>query len=284
VAGRSGGPETARRTGRPRPEAEVAVVLQGTTAPEAEGKEADRASPARAQADARRDLTKPPGDAERLLREPEGPPNRRRPRESPRGSIRQGDGERLRPEPRPERGRASRFRPSSEAPGRAAKPSGQTAIRKGDRTGFGLDASLRRRRGFGRAGSDGGARDRILPERPTGIGEGLRASLREPPGAERGFAASLRDPRKATRAFAPASRSESRPARDGLATQRRQSKLGQVGAGGDTGPHSDSAPKVTNSVTVTDIFRKSVTVTDIAAGTCLGPGSLAPRTRGAGNG
>jgi hypothetical protein len=82
---------------------------------------------------------------------------------------------------------------------------------------------------------------RLRPGRiRRGSVRGPTAALRNPPGAERGFAASLRGPRKAKRAFAPASQSESRPARDGLATQRRQSKLGQVGAGGDTGPHYDS--------------------------------------------
>jgi hypothetical protein len=147
--------------------------------------------------------------------------------------------------------------------GRVARPSGGAAIRKGISPGLRLreflerrQASARRfskgrpeglrprcepwrRRGFGRVGS---ARDvqagfRSRRSDPTGIGEGLNRPSRDPPDAERGFAASLRGPRKAKRAFAPASQSESRPARDGLATQRRQSRLGQVGAGGDTGPH-----------------------------------------------
>ncbi len=124
--------------------------------------------------------------------------------------------------------RAGRLRPS--------------VFRKGDRKGFGPDASLRKGRGSGRARSEPGAEAGLRSRRgdPVGIGEGPHGPSARPPGSERGFAASLRDPRKAKRAFAPASQSESRPARDGLATQRRQSKLGQVGAGGDTGPHYDS--------------------------------------------
>ena len=80
---------------------------------------------------------------------------------------------------------------------------------------------------------------RSCPSDPTGIGERSSGLCRYPPGAERGFAASLRDPSRATRASVRGA-IQSRPARDGLATQRRQSKLGQVGAGGDTGPHYDS--------------------------------------------
>jgi hypothetical protein len=151
--------------------------------------------------------------------------------------------------------------------GKVAKPSGGAAIRKGFREASASRRSSKKRKGFGsaffrnvrperlrsRCEPEGTARLRPGPIRKGsfGLGFGLVQATRRdrggascrssgPAGAERGFAASLRDPRKAKRAFAPGSQSESRPARDGLATQRRQSKLGQVGAGGDTGPHSDS--------------------------------------------
>jgi hypothetical protein len=75
-----------------------------------------------------------------------------------------------------------------------------------------------------------------------GSARGLALLCRDPPGAERGFAASLRDPGESEAGVRARLAIQSRPARDGLATQRRQSKLGQVGAGGDTGPHYDSRP------------------------------------------
>ena len=150
--------------------------------------------------------------------------------------------------------KASAFEYSS---GRAAKPSGGARSERAPGEAFSPDASPWGRRGCGRAGPDGSAGGiRSCPSDRRGSARGFPASFRDPPGAERGFAASLRDPRKATRAFAPASRSESRPARDGLATQRRQSKLGQVGAGGDTGPHYDFSGRESGSTS----FRKSVLI------------------------
>lgn len=91
-------------------------------------------------------------------------------------------------------------------------------------------------------GSDGGIS--VPPERPDGdrreaLGP-LFQTRRGPNGASR---LAPEPARRATRAFGPEARSQSRPARDGLATQRRQSKLGQVGAGGDTGPHYDSGAR-----------------------------------------
>jgi len=84
------------------------------------------------------------------------------------------------------------------------------------------------------AGREG--RISIPPERPEGIGERPQSLSRDPRDPNAGHRPSLRDPGKAATASA-SPRSRSRPARDGRATQRRQSRLGQVGAGGDTGPH-----------------------------------------------
>jgi hypothetical protein len=111
---------------------------------------------------------------------------------------------------------------------------------KGDRRGFGLDASLWTRLGPRLAPDpkrDAAAGFRSFQSDPTGIGQGLHGLCRDPPGPN-GARASLRD--RGERRASRLERSQSRPARDGLATQRRQSKLGQVGAGGDTGPHYDS--------------------------------------------
>jgi hypothetical protein len=84
----------------------------------------------------------------------------------------------------------NRLRVSGKAFGRRRDP-------KGDRTGFGPDASPRRKRGFGRARSEGKRRRDFGSARATrrGSAGGLRAALRDPAGAERGFAASLRNPR-----------------------------------------------------------------------------------------
>jgi hypothetical protein len=217
----------------------------------------------------------------------EGWPNRRRPRESPRGSSRPGGGDGLRPQPRPETGSSEEASASKRAPGERRGLRADPRIRKGISQGFGFGRFLDggglqglhrstpsmgpaarrlskgrpeglrprcepwRRRGFGRAGSAreaaAGLRSRQLD--PTGIGEGLAPPPR-PTGDRTGLDASLRYPGKAAGAFHAPPRSRSRPARDGLATQRRQSRLGQVGAGGDTGPHyrsgrpSTAAPPV----------------------------------------
>lgn len=73
--------------------------------------------------------------------------------------------------------------------------------------------------------------------RPEGDRREASRPLPRPNGGRTG-----REPRSGTREREGPrpTRSRSRPARDGLATQRRQSRLGQVGAGGDTGPHYDS--------------------------------------------
>ena len=144
-----------------------------------------------------------------------------------------GFGSRPRPERVPDEASVSGgVRDSGKAFGRRRDP-------KGDRRGLGPDANLEKARlrpgRIRQRDAAAGLRPRSCD--PTGIGEGPNQPLRrDPPGPERGFAASLRDPGKAAGAQAPP-RSRSRPARDGLATQRRQSRLGQVGAGGDTGPH-----------------------------------------------
>jgi hypothetical protein len=81
----------ARRTGngtpdgRPRRPGRRRRRPPRTPAPEAEGGEADEAAPASAQADAGRDFTKLPMARLKGSSELEGGPNRRRPRESPRG-------------------------------------------------------------------------------------------------------------------------------------------------------------------------------------------------------
>lgn len=164
----------------------------------------------------------------------EGPPNRRRPRESPRGSSRKGNGEGFGPSRDPKRGSSKRLRPWRRASGRVARPLGGASIRKGISGGFGLAGFPGRRDGFGpasferatggasasmraqetarlrpgsiRQGSGGGIS--VLPKRPDGNRRGASRPSRDPPGAERGFTALLRDPRKAKRAFAPASQSK----------------------------------------------------------------------------
>jgi hypothetical protein len=118
-------------------------------------------------------------------------PNRRRPRESPRGSNRPGNGEGLRPRavtrngvwrglPRRISGRAGRFRPER--------------FSKGDRRGFGLDASPK--------GSESGIS--VAPERPDGDRRRAFEPLRrDPPGPERGRQSSLRDPGEAAGLSSP---------------------------------------------------------------------------------
>jgi hypothetical protein len=101
----------------------------------------------------------------------------------------------------PKRG-FERFRPR-EAPRKAGRLQGPPSklrlrwhprpsdFRKGDRRGFGLDASPRRRRGFGRAGSarEAMARISVLPKRPDGNRRGAPGPLGEthrvPNGASR---------------------------------------------------------------------------------------------------
>ena len=176
------------------PQAEGAVAPPRTLAPEAEGGEADEAAPALAQADARRDFTKLP------MARPDDPfagrkaePNRRRPRESPRGSS-QGNGEGLRPQPRPERGSSKRLRPSRRAPGERQ----------------GLRAAPRSEKGFQRASasrhsSEGGkASARASFERATGEvsasmrtrGDGAASAGPDPPREAR---ARISVPARATR-------------------------------------------------------------------------------------
>jgi hypothetical protein len=171
-------------------------------------------------------------------------PNRRRLRESPRGTSRQGDGARLRPGPRPD-GVARGFGPGRLRQGGKAS---------GPPSKYCFDGTLGRALGEGRPE---GSRPRCEPwnrqasagriqpgTRKSGISvlpEAARRDRREafgplprPTGGRTG-----REPRsgiRGARRVRP-TRSRSRPARDGLATQRRQSRLGQVGAGGDTGPH-----------------------------------------------
>ena len=167
--------------------------------------------------------------------EPEGAPNRRRPRESPRGTSRQGKGEGLRPQPGPERGSSKRLRPRKRAPGewqglRAAPRSERDfgglrprevprkagrlrprAFRNGRPERLRPRCEPRRRYGFGRAGSGkrGATAGILVPaRRPDGDRRGALRPLPRPTGCRTG-----REPRsgvrgKAKRAFAPASRSK----------------------------------------------------------------------------
>jgi len=177
------------------------------------------------------------GDAEKLVRELEGPPNRRRSRESPRDPSRQGDGERLRPQPRPGRGSSKRLRPWRRAPGerqgfRAAprsdrdferfRPRGvprkagrlrPNAFRKGDRRGFGLDASL----------GDGAASAGPDPTRGAGQDFGpAQATRRE---SARGFTAPPETHRVPNEASRP--RSGTRGKRSGRSRPPRNPKAAQ---------------------------------------------------------
>jgi|GEM_PF-4446338 len=68
--------------------------------------------------------------------QPEGPPNRRRKRESPRDRRRQGDGARLYAPGRDPAGRFEEASASEDRSGRPARPSGGAAIRNGDRRRF----------------------------------------------------------------------------------------------------------------------------------------------------
>lgn len=151
--------------------------------------------------------------------------------------------------------------------GRAARPSGGAAFRKGISTGFGLARFLEgregfrahplskgrperlrprcepwRRRGFGRTVSDPGSGGGISvsPKRPDGDRRAAFGPLPGPTGCRTGLRGLAPGPEESEAGVSARLAIRSRPARDGLATQRRQSKLGQVGAGGDTGPHYDS--------------------------------------------
>ena len=176
-------------------------------------------------------------------------------------------GKGFRPQPRPETGRdeeafglRERLRESGKAFGRRRDPkrgfrrasasriSSKDGTASADRLSKGRPERLRPRcepsetarlrpgpiragkrwRDFGpaRAARSGSARGFMPLSDTHRVPNGASASLRDPEESEAGVRARL-----AIR---------SRPARDGLATQRRQSKLGQVGAGGDTGPHYDS--------------------------------------------
>ena len=192
----------------------------------------------------------------------------------------EGDGEGLRPQPRPGRDPTKRLRPRKAGSGRVARPSGGAAIRKGISRGSRLERFLERRDGSGppskfasigpmaqrlskgrpeglrprcepaetarlRPGliqSGSGSGTSVLPMRPGRDRRGASRPVAETTGFRTGLTDSLRDSEESEAGVRARLAIQSRPARDGLATQRRQSKLGQVGAGGDTGPHSDSRP------------------------------------------
>jgi hypothetical protein len=219
-------------------QAEVAVAPPRTLAPEVEGRGGGRSRAAIGESRCEAGFHEASyGGDESLFTGLEALPNRRRPRESPRGTSQQGDGARLTPQAAtrraPDQASAWRRGPGERQGLRAAprsdgRPEGPRPRCEPQETARLRPGRIRQREamaGFRPCRSD-----------PTGIGEGPSGLSRDPPGPERGFAASLRDPGKAAGAQAPP-QSRSRPARDGLATQRRQSRLGQVGAGGDTGPH-----------------------------------------------
>jgi hypothetical protein len=249
---------------RPQPQAEVAVAPPRTLAPEAErrGGGRSRAAIGASRCEAGFHETFHGGDerlfgAWRIGRTGEGRGNRpaaRAGREAAQGfgpetATRTGSSKRLRPR--------KRLRESGKAFGRRRDPQGisrgftprevprkagrlrPSVFRKGDLRGFGSDASLetvRLRPGRIRQKGSGGG---ISVPQPPPDGDRRAASSRSaethrgPNGASR--------PRCGTRGKRPGLRPrrdpEAAPARDGLATQRRQSRLGQVGAGGDTGPH-----------------------------------------------
>ena len=144
----------------------------------------------------------------------------------------EGDGERLRPEPRPERVPSMRFRPSRRAPGKwqglraaprsergfrrasASRGSSKVGTASGPPSKYHFDgtqgpASFERATGEASASMRTLETERlrpgrirpgkrrgisVLPSDPTGIGEGPSGLSRDPPGTERGFAASLRNP------------------------------------------------------------------------------------------
>ena len=110
------------------------------------------------------------------LRSLDDRPNRRRPRESPRGRRRQGDGRGFGPGRDPNGGFGGFGLPRLPESGKASAQ----RFRSGDRRGFGLDASRRTRPGFGPAGS---AKGRRLA--------GLRPRLPRPAGDWRGASGPL---------------------------------------------------------------------------------------------
>ena len=185
-----------------------------------------------------RDFTKPPvagtkGSSERGGSAEPAKAAGIAPWNEPEGNRRKALGPKPRPERVPDEASAPNgVRESGKAFGRSRDP-------KGDRRGFGLDANPQGD-GAASAGPDPQGkrrRDFGSASRPAGDRRGASCLLAE----------THRDPNGATRLAAGSGgsgrgvhappRFRSRPARDGLATQRRQSKLGQVGAGGDTGPH-----------------------------------------------
>jgi hypothetical protein len=166
---------------------------QGRWRPTRKAQEADEAAPALAQADARRDFTKPPWRGRNAFRSIEDLPNRRRPRESPRDRNRQGDGEKLRLQPRPDgvsrgfglaalRGRREGFGPASfrratgevSASMRALEPV-QASARPGPegkrRRDFGPASATRRGSARGLRASPETQRDRTGREPRSGTGE-----------------------------------------------------------------------------------------------------------------
>ncbi|MEA3008806.1 MAG: hypothetical protein QOJ91_498 [Sphingomonadales bacterium] len=129
---------------------------------------------------------------------------------APRPSWRE-TGKALRLLSRPERGwstklrlRKNRLRVSGKAFGRRRDP-------KGDRRGFGPDASPRRKRGFGRARSEGKRRRNFGSARATrrGSARGLIGRSSRPGGGRTGLRGLAPEPvRRATRALGPEARSQ----------------------------------------------------------------------------
>lgn len=144
----------------------------------------------------------------------ESPPNRRRPRESPRGRAGRGTGKGFTLQPRPEKGFFEEASASEGRSWKAARPSGGAAIRKGISEGFGPERFPGRREASAQRLSEGrperfrprcepsgkGAASagpnpkreatagfRSRPSDPTGIGEGVHASWPGPTGCRTGL-------------------------------------------------------------------------------------------------
>jgi hypothetical protein len=188
-----------RRTGngspnrRPRPQAEGAVVPQGRRHPRRKGRGGGRSHAGiSASGCERRDFTKPSVATAKALRSPKRAPNRQSRGNRPEARAGREMGKGFGPSRDPKRGFSMRLRPRTRAPGdrrglraeprsereferlrprgipRKARASARPFRKRGDRRGFGLDASLWRRRGFGRPDPRGSMRGASLSSGPTG--------------------------------------------------------------------------------------------------------------------
>ncbi len=200
------------------------------------------------------------GGDEKPLRRLAKPPNRRRPRESPRGSNRQGNGRGLRPETATRTGSRRGFGRGRD-PGKAARPSGGAAIQRGFRAASRRERFLERREGFGPAAFERATGGASAPMRARGDGaasvgpdpEGKRrrdfGPAKRPDGDRRGaclFAETHRDPNGASRPRCGirGKRPGLRPRRDPEAAQREMASPPSDGSQGwdKWGPVATPAP------------------------------------------